>query len=114
MRNKESERKRAWLLRQPEYLRCRNLRLNYGLTPDQYSALLSRQAGVCAACRKPETAWSKRANRLKMLSVDHNHKTGKVRGLLCSACNSALGYAREDPERLVGLARYIWMARETV
>jgi hypothetical protein len=57
----------------------------YGLTPEQYEQMLTEQNGVCAICRisKPSK------NRL---SVDHDHTTGKVRGLLCVPCNRTVGY----------------------
>jgi hypothetical protein len=43
----------------------------------------------------------------RYLSVDHNHKSNKIRGLLCSSCNLTLGQAEENPRRLLALARYI-------
>jgi len=61
----------------------------YGLKPGQYEAIYKLQGGVCYICR--------RANgRTKRLSVDHDHKTGFVRGLLCSTCNKFLGHVRDD------------------
>lgn len=65
----------------------------YGLTADQYWAIHAFQGGYCYICR--------RANGLgeKRLSVDHDHKTGIVRGLLCLKCNrEILGHLRDDPE----------------
>ena len=67
--------------------------------------MLLSQNGVCAVCRQPET--SVRRGTIKSLDVDHNHVTGIVRKLLCSACNSALGILREDPLRIRALAEYI-------
>ena len=86
---------------------CRkwHLKVNYGLTPEQYAAMLLEQNGVCAVCRQPETGI--RRGELKSLDVDHDHKTGAVRKLLCSGCNSALGILREDPLRIRALADYI-------
>lgn len=60
------------------------LRTRYGITPEEYDELLARQDGRCAMCRE-ECATGKR------LAVDHDHATGAVRGLLCHACNRALG-----------------------
>jgi len=54
----------------------------YRMTPSEYSALLAKQNGVCAICGGHD--------KNRVLAVDHDHKTGKVRGLLCAACNSAL------------------------
>jgi hypothetical protein len=58
----------------------------YGLSPKEYYALVARQGGACAICRK-----------IKPLCVDHCHLTGEVRGLLCSTCNSALGFWGDSP-----------------
>lgn len=60
----------------------------YGLTPDEYWAIYEYQGGVCYLCR--------RANgKTKRLCVDHDHKTGFVRGLLCQRDNKLLGWARD-------------------
>jgi len=61
------------------------LKHKYGLTADAYLDLLDRQHHKCAICGKPQTSIKRR------LAVDHDHKTGKVRGLLCFRCNTALG-----------------------
>jgi hypothetical protein len=62
--------------------------------------MLLAQNGVCAACFKT-------CSIKKNLAVDHDHKTGKVRGLLCQNCNVALGHARENPDVLRRLAEYL-------
>jgi hypothetical protein len=69
--------------------RDRNLRKNYGITELQYVKLLYKQHGVCAICGKEERRVVR--GTLSWLTVDHNHVTGKVRGLLCSQCNWCLG-----------------------
>jgi hypothetical protein len=65
--------------------RAKRLMDNYKLTIEQYDAILAYQDGVCYACRQPEPVKGRR------LSVDHDHSTGEVRGLLCSRCNPILG-----------------------
>lgn len=65
----------------------------YGLAPGQYEALYEAQGGVCYICRRA-TGASRR------LSVDHDHKTGEVRALLCRPCNSLLGHVRDDVDTL--------------
>ncbi|AFF28362.1 EndoVII [Mycobacterium phage RhynO] len=64
----------------------------YGITAEQYWEIYEEQGGLCYICR--------RANgKRKRLSVDHDHATGIVRGLLCTACNrNVLGHLRDDPE----------------
>ena len=61
-----------------------NLKRTFGLTVEEYDAMLDAQHGVCAICGK--------LPQKKRLAVDHNHTTGKVRGLLCPSCNRTLGY----------------------
>lgn len=73
-------------------------RTRYGITIAQYDAKLADQGGVCAICGKPP----KRAR----LHVDHNHKTGHVRGILCAACNGALHYL-ENTHWLRAAADYL-------
>jgi len=74
----------------------------YGITQKEYDDLMQKQQGLCAICVQPETAraWGK----VCLLGVDHDHRTGAVRGLLCSACNRAIGLFRDDT---VSLARAI-------
>lgn len=81
------------------------LRRQYGLSQEDYNKLLMRQNGVCAICSKPETKWIRGA--LSHLCVDHNHITGKVRGLLCYACNLLIGRANEDVHILDNAKEYL-------
>lgn len=62
----------------------------YGLVEGEYFELYKFQGGCCAICRKATGA-------TRRLSVDHDHKTDKVRGLLCRPCNNMLGHGRDDP-----------------
>lgn len=80
----------------------RNYRLKklYGITLDQYNQMLINQNFFCKMCKKPESVYSNQGNKIKDLSVDHCHKTGIVRGLLCSKCNCLIGYADESLETL--------------
>jgi hypothetical protein len=68
----------------PETRRRERLRTKWGMTPEQYAALLQRQNGGCALCFRPP--------KNRPLHVDHDHKTGMIRGLLCHRCNRGLGY----------------------
>ncbi len=73
----------------------------YGITPDEYQAMLAKQDDRCAICRADvpggKGGWH----------VDHCHETKRVRGLLCHCCNIMLGQAQDDPERLEAAARYL-------
>ena len=93
-------RERIWEWRQSldptiraRYDRSSNLMRLYGLTLDQYDALVAQQDGVCAICGELPAK-----GRGRRLVVDHDHETGEIRGLLCGLCNVALGYLREDPK----------------
>lgn len=72
----------------------------YGLTPAEYDAMLELQDGVCAICRNE-------CSTGQSLAVDHCHETGRVRGLLCKACNRGIGLLGDDPERVVAAAVYL-------
>ena len=85
----------------------------FGITLAQYNQMLSDQRGVCAICGEEETVHSNaRQGRKKSLAVDHDHQTGRVRGLLCSRCNTGIGWFRETPELLTRAAAYLSATRE--
>ena len=67
----------------------RNLRQSYGIDFEEYDRMLEEQNGVCAICGNPERCIHD--GKPRRLAVDHNHFTGKVRGLLCYRCNNRLG-----------------------
>ena len=81
------------------HARAFHLRRNYGLTVEEYDAMLEAQCGVCVCGNVCATG--------KRLAVDHDHKTGEVRGLLCRRCNSILGYVDDDIALLVTLTEYL-------
>lgn len=74
----------------------------YGVTKDQFVQLLEKQNGQCAICGGSMTTV-----RFKRPSVDHCHKTGKVRGLLCHGCNTGIGMMKESPIRMRAAAEYL-------
>lgn len=81
-------------------IKDRYLKSNYGITKEEYEAMLSKQGGVCAVCGN-----TNRDGR--MLSVDHDHTSGKIRELLCQYCNASLGMARDDIGILEKLRLYL-------
>lgn len=89
----------------PEKNKAQHLKYSFGIDIQWYKDQLEKQKGVCAICKKPEV--SKRNGKIKALTVDHCHKTGKVRGLLCTLCNSILGYAKDNPSILLNGAEYL-------
>jgi hypothetical protein len=72
----------------------------YGITLKEYNDFLQSQNGVCKVCKEP----SKKNRRL---CVDHNHKTGEIRGLLCDSCNKALGLLKDDKRTVKNLYVYL-------
>lgn len=73
---------------------------HYGITLDDYNAMLEAQDGVCAICGKaPEER--------ERLGVDHNHETGRVRNLLCGCCNRALGQLQDSEQLCLAAAAYL-------
>jgi hypothetical protein len=79
----------------------------YGMTAAQYEAMFISQGGKCAVCGSDGSNHFSKYGVPSPLLIDHDHKTGKVRGLLCSNCNSALGQAHDNPELLEMLAEYL-------
>jgi hypothetical protein len=74
--------------------RRHSLKRTYGITTQEYAEMLAEQEGLCAICRRPESA--KRRGRVKPLAVDHCHDSSRVRGLLCHRCNAAIGLLQDD------------------
>ena len=73
----------------------------YGLTPQQWELLFTSQGSCCAICN------TSTPNRGKGWVVDHDHKTGQVRGILCSTCNLAMGVFSDDPDLLNRAVTYL-------
>ena len=76
-----------------------NRESKYGVTPIDFEHLNTAQNGLCAICNQPPSR--------KNLDIDHNHKTGTVRGLLCSSCNLVIGKMKDDPTLLEAAAAYL-------
>ena len=103
-RNSEHQKRAYEKARTPETLaakRDRELRRKYGITTAEVDQLLDAQEHLCAICRRPHRGKGTR------LHVDHCHATNRIRGLLCSNCNTLLGLAGDDPARLRAAASYI-------
>ena len=86
-------------------MRCWQIR-QYGITAKEHDALLASQGGRCALCgRAPHGA--------RAFSIDHDHLTGQVRGLLCGTCNVGLGAFGDNPELLCAAITYLRGHRAT-
>ena len=77
-----------------------HLKRKFGISLEEYDAMLAEQGGVCAVCSRPPTPGIS-------LHVDHDHGTGRIRGLLCFRCNNALGDLEDDPALLRAAAHYL-------
>ena len=84
------------------YFRNQRLKCEYGITSEDYTGMLSKQGGGCAICGRSGDRGDE-----GYLNVDHSHRTGTVRGLLCTGCNQAVGQMRDDPGLLRRAAVYL-------
>lgn len=105
------ERRRVWKKKNPNYSRewyqrnreteaAKQQARKYGLDPQAVNDMFLSQGGQCAACFDAlgDGHWR---------HIDHCHATGRVRGILCRHCNTALGFFNEDPAKLHALANYV-------
>ena len=101
--NKDKQRRRSlqWQKDNPEKKRITVLKTVYGLSEDSYRELIDRTKGVCPIC-KNEFDYKR-----YRVCVDHNHSTGFIRGLICSRCNSGLGFFGDNPESILRAYNYL-------
>lgn len=77
------------------------LRVRFGISPEEYDALVALQGNLCALCREPQK------QHFQYFAIDHDHNSGAIRGLLCTPCNAAIGLLQESPSLLRRAAAYI-------
>lgn len=85
--------------------RWQGRKTKYGITPEDYDRMLDDQNNVCKICQQPET--KVRRGKKMNLSIDHDHVSGKIRGLLCSNCNRGLGMFKDNQVSLRAAAEYL-------
>lgn len=95
---KKNNLKIKWENEKKERARSKRLLATYGISEEEYKILLESQNNKCAICNEEKN---------EILFVDHDHKTGEMRELLCRNCNSALGLIKESPYILRRMIRYI-------
>jgi len=78
---------------------------SYSIPVSKYNELLKKQNRVCGICGKKETR--KRKGKIVRLSIDHNHKTGQIRGLLCHNCNIGIGHFEDNVNFLLKAITYL-------
>lgn len=88
--------------RMSDYVRNNRYKSQYGITLEQYDAMLEAQNNGCAICGvSPE-------QNGRRLDIDHCHTSGKVRGLLCTNCNTGIGKFNDDPDLLAEAMKYLY------
>jgi hypothetical protein len=103
-----SGRSTKWGKENPERFFFNQIKAKYGISKEDYLNLVERQDNKCAICGNAETAsnhWKE--NQTRRLAIDHCHKTGLIRGLLCYRCNTTLGKVEDNPELLRNMAAYL-------
>jgi hypothetical protein len=102
-RAKERAYQKIWRAANPEIAaageRDRHYKSHYGISTDEYNEILLSQNGRCLICGAEPDG--------RALDVDHDHETGKVRGLLCHRCNLGVGIFEDDPDLLTAVAEYL-------
>ena len=92
---------RNWKKKNPEKVLAYKLRSRFKITLEQYREMFKQQKNMCAIC------WINGEKFTRKLHIDHDHKTGKVRGLLCKNCNHGLGMFKDDIYRLSNAINYL-------
>ncbi len=98
--DKYREKNRELRNKRPIEKKRNNVLKKYGLTHQDFQDLVAKQGNVCAICAQPEMVSPN-------LHVDHSHRTGTVRGLLCGHCNRAIGLLQDDPNIALAAAAYL-------
>ena len=88
------------------------LKYRYGITVEEYKNFLNLQGGCCSICKTKNPAQKRKQSNY--FCVDHCHETGKVRGLLCSTCNTALGLLGDNKDNLLEAIKYLSRFEESL
>lgn len=96
----EKKRKSSWYSSKKTDVRIQFVARKYGLSKEDYEILIAGHNGLCAICGKSEKS-------SRSLAIDHDHKTGNVRGMLCWMCNGMLGRASDDINILENAIKYL-------
>ncbi len=102
-----NQKQRNYYRKNPQWGRDQNLYTRFRIRRHEYNNWAAEQGNKCALCFKHETYINKKLNAPNPLSIDHCHKTGKLRELLCQKCNTLLGMAEDSIERLQTAIEYL-------
>jgi hypothetical protein len=107
VKDREKESGKRYYLRNRHIEKNGHLKRTFNITLEQYNEMLNGQNNVCAICRKPETKVFKKTGKINDLAVDHCHSSGKIRGLLCWRCNTAIGRFEDSTDLLQNAIEYL-------
>ncbi len=102
-REKANEYQRRWYANHPRVKKAQDIRHTYGITIDERDAMEAAQGGMCAICGIIPSG----EGRANVLNIDHDHATGRIRGLVCPNCNHGLGKFKDSPVTLRAAADYL-------
>lgn len=108
---KERASGQRWYKRNPDIAKNAHLKRKFNISIEDYNKMLTDQNGTCAICSLPETK-KHHKGKVADLAVDHCHKSGKVRGLLCWTCNASLGKFKDSTELLQKAIDYLNKTKE--
>ena len=103
---------KEWRLKNPEMVKGHWLRkywtnVSWKEALNNFNELVAKQNNLCAICNVPESGIEAKTRKIRDLSVDHDHSTNAVRGLLCSRCNRAIGYLKDDSSLCFRAGEYL-------
>lgn len=103
---------RRYKAKYPDRVVDGHLRRKFGITLEQYDAVLAVQNGACAVCETKDPGRTTRPDKdaegkRRFFCVDHDHETGRLRGLLCHHCNTGLGHFKDSPALLISAINYL-------
>ena len=90
---------KKYRLKDPRAYNFKNRIARYGMSIDEYQTIWDAQDGICPICERDIV--------LETSRIDHDHKTGAVRGILCVSCNSGIGLLHDSPRALIRAAKYV-------
>lgn len=103
------ERRREWHRKNPLAAHKQNIKRLYGITYEEYLEILEKQNNRCAICNLTlkEAINTQGRGKARHFHIDHNHKTGEIRGLLCTLCNQGIGKLKHNPYILINAIKYL-------
>ena len=100
-KDRQKIRKSKWQKDNKDRVKGIKLKYSFGISLEEYNQLLEKQEYRCAICRK------EKIENGRSFAVDHDHKTGRVRGLLCTSCNCGIGFLRDSKDLLLRAITYL-------